>query len=94
MECLKNIMILIRLQKVFYDYDEVINKRRTLIKILTLWLAIFDILLYERICNEGLIERVKEDDDGLIKGQAFKLDPLYQGIYSEWYLQKFQIEII
>ena len=54
------------IESFFYDYDEVINKRGTLIKILTLWLEIFDISLYERICNEGLIEIAKEDDDGLI----------------------------
>lgn len=53
------------IESFFYDY-EVINKRITLIKILTLWLQIFDIALYEKICNEGLIERAKEDDDGLI----------------------------
>ena len=53
------------IESFFYDY-EVINKRETLIKILTLWLKIFDMSLYEKICNEGLIERAKEDDDGLI----------------------------
>lgn len=53
------------IESFFYDY-QVINKRGTLIKILTLWLEIFDRSLYERICNEGLIERAKKDDDGLI----------------------------